>query len=140
MIDPSELRAVAGVRAPVYAALRPFLCALPVTDLSPINVNTLGPNQAVLLAMLAPGIDVARAQRVIDDRPVIGWENLARFWGQPALTGTPSEAQVQTQMKTRWFRLKVMIELAGAEFEEHALIDAALKPAKLVRRSYGEPS
>jgi general secretion pathway protein K len=140
MIDPSELRAVAGVRAPVYAALRPFLCALPVTDLSPINVNTLGPKQAVLLAMLASGIDVARAQRVIDDRPMIGWENTARFWGQPALAGAPVEAQAQTVMKTRWFNLKVMIELAGAEFEQHALIDAALKPAKLVRRSYGEPS
>jgi general secretion pathway protein K len=140
MIDPSELRAVAGVRGPVYAALRPFLCALPVTDLSPININTIAPKQAVLLAMLAPGIDVARAQRVIDDRPVTGWESVARFWGQPALAGAPVEATTQTQLKTRWFDLKVMIELAGAEFEQHALIDAALKPAKLVRRSYGEPS
>jgi general secretion pathway protein K len=140
MIDPSELRAVAGVRGAVYAALRPFLCALPVTDLSPININTIAPKQAVLLAMLAPGIDVARAQRVIDDRPVIGWESIARFWGQPALAGAPVEATTQTQLKTRWFDLKVMIELAGAEFEQHALIDAALKPAKLVRRSYGESS
>ncbi len=140
MIDPSELRAVAGMRAPVYATLRPFLCALPVSDLSPININTLGPKQAVLLAMLAPGIDVARAQRVIDDRPQLGFESLVRFWGQPALAGAPPEAQVQTQLKTRWFNLKVMIELAGAEFEQHVLIDAALKPAKLVRRSYGEPS
>jgi general secretion pathway protein K len=140
MIDPSELRAVAGVRAPVYAALRPFLCALPVTDLSPINVNTIAPRQAVLLAMLAPGIDVARAQRVIDDRPQLGFESLVRFWEQPALAGAPVAAMTQTQLKTRWFNLKVMIELAGAEFEQHALIDAALKPAKLVRRSYGEPS
>jgi general secretion pathway protein K len=140
MIDISELRAVAGVRAAVYAALRPFLCALPVTDLSPININTIAPGQAPLLAMLAPGIDVARARRVIDDRPVTGWESIARFWGQPALAGAPVEATTQTQIKTRWFNLKVMIELAGAEFEQHALIDAALRPAKLVRRSYGEPS
>ncbi len=140
MIDPSELRAVAGVRADVYTRLRPFLCALPVTDLSPININTIAPGQAALLAMLAPGIDVARAQRVIDDRPLTGWESTARFWGQPALAGAPVEATTQTQIKTRWFNLKVMIELAGAEFEENVLIDAALKPAKLVRRSYGEPS
>jgi general secretion pathway protein K len=139
MIDSSELRAVAGVRSAVYAALRPFLCALPVTDLSPINVNTLDPKQAVLLAMLAPGIDVARAQRVIDDRPVIGYESLVRFWGQPALAGAPASASEQTRLKTRWFDLTVMVELAGAEFEQHALIDAALKPAKLVRRSYGDP-
>ena len=140
MIDPSELRAVAGVRAPVYAALRPFLCALPVTDLSPINVNTIAPGQAVLLAMLAPGIDVARAKRVIDDRPQLGFDNILRFWEQPGLAGTPAGATAQTQLKTRWYNLKVMIELAGAEFEQHALIDASLQPAKLVRRSYGEPS
>lgn len=140
MIDPSELRAVAGVRADVYTRLRPFLCALPVTDLSPLNINTIAPGQAVLLAMLAPGIDVARAQRVIGDRPLTGWESTSRFWGQPALAGAPVEATTQTQMKTRWFDLRVMIELAGAEFEQHALIDAATKPARLVRRSYGEPS
>lgn len=140
MIDPSELRAVAGVRAPVYAALRPFLCALPVTDLSPININTIAPGQAVLLAMLAPGIDVARARRVIDDRPQVGFDSILRFWEQPGLAGAPFGATAQTQVKTRWYNLKVMIELAGAEFEQHALIDAALQPAKLVRRSYGEPS
>jgi general secretion pathway protein K len=140
MIEPSELRAVAGVRPDVYAQLRPFLCALPVTDLSPININTIGPKQAVLLAMVAPGIDVARAQRVIDDRPITGFDSAARFWEQPALAGAPVEAVAQTGIKTRWFNLKVMIELAGAEFEQHSVIDAALKPGKLVRRSYGEPS
>lgn len=140
MVDPTELRAVAGVRAPVYAALRPFICALPVTDLSPININTIAPGQAVLLAMLAPGIDVARAKRVIDDRPQLGFDSILRFWEQPALAGAPVGATAQTQLKTRWYSLKVMIELAGAEFEQHALIDAALQPAKLVRRSYGEPS
>jgi general secretion pathway protein K len=140
MIEPSELRAVAGVRADVYARLRPFLCALPVTDLSPINVNTIGPNQAVLLAMLAPGIDVARAQRVIDDRPITGYDSTARFWEQPALAGAPVDAVAQTRIKTRWFNLKVMIELAGAEFEQHSLIDAAINPGKLVHRSYGEPA
>jgi general secretion pathway protein K len=140
MVDPSELRAVAGVRADVYTRMRPFLCALPVTDLSPININTLSPRQSVLLAMLAPGIDVVRAQRVIAERPPSGFESSARFWSQPALAGAPIEATTQTQMKTRWFNLAVMIELAGAEFEQTTLIDAAQKPAKLIRRVYGEPS
>ena len=39
----------------LYRRLRPWLCALPVSDLSPINLNTLLPEQAPLLAMLAPG-------------------------------------------------------------------------------------
>ena len=140
MIDPSELRAVAGVRDAVYSRLRPFLCALPETNLSALNINTLTPGQAVLLAMIAPGIDVDRARRVIDERPLLGFESVARFWEQPALAGAPAEVQQQTGLKTRWFKLQIMVELAGAELEQHDLIDAALRPAKLVRRSYGEPS
>ena len=113
---------------------------LPVVDLSPININTLAPQQAVLLAMLAPGVDVDRARRVIDDRPLLGFASTASFWEQPALAGAPIEAVQQSSLKTRWFNLKVIVELAGAEFEQHDLIDAATKPAKLVRRNYGEPS
>lgn len=140
MIDPSELRAVAGVNQSLYSRLRPFLCALPVTDLSPININTLLPAQAPLLAMLVPGLDPARAERILIDRPQQGFESTTRFWDQPAVGGAPAEVKDQVRMATRWFTMRVMIELAGAELEEHALIDAGSRPAKLVRRSYGEAS
>lgn len=140
MIDPSELRAVAGVRGDVYARLRPFLCTLPVTDLSPINLNTIVPEKAALIAMLVPGLDPDRARRVIDNRPALGFTDKGQFWNQPALAGAPPEAVEQTRLRTTWFDLKVMIELAGAELEQHSLIDAAAKPARLVRRTYGEPS
>src|SRR3546814_7765026 len=43
-----------GVTPSIYATLRPWICALPTSDLSPINVNTLRPDQAPLIAMLAP--------------------------------------------------------------------------------------
>src|SRR3546814_6905391 len=39
--DASELRAMRGVTPAIYATLRPWICALPTSDLSPINVNTL---------------------------------------------------------------------------------------------------
>ncbi|HEX7742754.1 MAG TPA: type II secretion system minor pseudopilin GspK, partial [Sphingobium sp.] len=43
MVDPSELRAVNGVSPAIYDLVRPWVCALPTADLSPINVNTLLP-------------------------------------------------------------------------------------------------
>lgn len=142
MADTSELRAVAGVTPALYARLRPYVCALPVTDLSAINVNTLRRDQAPLLAMVVPTLDVARAASVVEARPEVGWESLATFWNLPQLASAPAvgEARGQVKLATRWFNLALNIELAGAELEEHALVDAALKPAKLVRRSYGEPS
>jgi general secretion pathway protein K len=140
MADPSELRAVAGVRPQVYTRLRPYLCALPVTDLSPININTLAPDRAALIAMLVPGLDPDRARRVLDDRPPLGYDAVGRFWDEPALAAAPAQAREQTSVRTRWFDLKVVIELAGAELEQHSLIDAGQLPPRIVRRSYGEPS
>lgn len=140
MADPSELRAVAGMTQGLYSRLRPFLCALPVTDLSPLNINTLLPAQAPLLAMLVPGLDIGRAEAILAARPRAGYANTQVFWDAPGLMGASDTVKQQVKMVTRWFKLRLLVELGGAELEEHALIDAAKKPAQLARRSYGEPS
>ncbi len=142
MTDPSELRVIAGMSADTYAKLRPWVCALPVTDLSPISVNTILPEQAPLITMLIPGrISVANARSMIASRPRSGFADIARFWAQPALSGTTPSPEVlaQPQLKTRWFGLEMRIKRGDMEFEEHALIDGAQRPAKLVSRRYGEP-
>jgi general secretion pathway protein K len=140
MADPSELRAVAGMSPGLYDRLRRFICALPVTDLSPININTLLPAQAPLLAMLVPGLDIGRAQTILAARPKAGFESTAKFWEAPGLMGASDTTKQQVKTVTRWFGLRLLVELGGAELEEHALIDAKEKPGKLARRSYGEPS
>jgi general secretion pathway protein K len=140
MADPSELRAVAGMSPALYTRLRPFLCALPVTDLSPLNINTLLSAQAPLLAMLVPGLDVGRAEAILAARPKNGFESTVKFWEAPGLMGVSDTAKQQVKMTTRWFGLRLLVELGEAELEEHALIDAKDKPAKLARRSYGEPT
>jgi general secretion pathway protein K len=139
MADTSEWRAVAGVTPALYARARPYLCALPVTDLTAINVNTLRRDQAPLLATVVPTLDSARAASVIEARPEGGWDSLATVWSLPQLAASAGEAgRAQVKLVTRWFGLTLNVELSGAELEEHALIDAAQKPAKLARRSYGE--
>ena len=138
MVDPSELRAVAGVTPEIYGMVRPYVCALPATDLSPVNVNTVGERQAVLLAMLSPALDPRAAARAIASRPPAGWADMTAFRRDPAMTALGDEDAAQLQIKSRWFGLRLRILDGDAEFEENALIDGALRPAKLVRRSYGE--
>ncbi len=142
MADASELRVVAGMTPQYYTRVRPYVCALPVAEMSAINVNTLRLDQAPLLSMILPELDPARARQAIDARPMRGWESIATFWNLPPLTASPpsDDARGQVRLKSRWFDLRVVIELQGAELEEHALIDAETKPAKLARRSYGERS
>ena len=138
--EVSELRALAGVTPEIYDRVRPWLCALPTTDLSAINVNTLTPDQAPLLAMLAPEqIPVAAARQVIAQRPAAGWGSLTDFYSERPLTAVqlPLDVQLQPQLRTRWFALDLRVELRGAELIETALVDARIAPARVVVRRWG---
>ena len=139
--DPGELRALAGMTPAIYARLGPWLCALPATDLSPININTLGLDQAPLLAMLAPGqLDVPRARRVLAQRPSSGWGNQVEFWRLEAMSevNVPLDVQLQPQLKTNWFTLDVRVQLMGGEYSETVLVDSRLQPSRIVARRWGE--
>ena len=143
MADPSELLMVNAMTPDIYQRIRPWICALPTTRLSPININTLLPGQAVLLAMLAPdalGLDQAR--QVLAQRPPEGYGSVNIFWSLPPLVrlAAPQEVQDQTVAKTRWFEAVLRADLGGDLVEEIVLIDAETQPARLVRRQWGDES
>lgn len=137
--DVSELRVLPGMTPEHFARLRPFVCALPIADLSPLNVNTLLPNQAVLLAMMAPGqLSEAAARRVLATRPPQGWSNAVEFWRNEALSalGIPLDAQQQVQVRTDWFLLDITSGVAETTFYQTSLIDARLQPSRVVQRRW----
>jgi len=141
MVDVSELRTIKGVTDDVFVRLAPWICALPTTDLSPININTLRPEQAILLAMLGEtSADLTPARQFLGRRPELGYGSLNDFWGQsyPASLGASSEVQSQIKLTTRWFRVDLAVEMQSALVEERALIDAARQPARLVHRQRGD--
>jgi general secretion pathway protein K len=137
--DVGEFDQLAGMTPEIMARLRPWLCALPTTDLSPINVNTLLPDQAPLLAMVAPTqLDLGRARQVLAGRPAGGWSNQIEFWRIDALRGlvVPLDMQLQMQLRTRWYALDVTVDMLDAQFEESALVDARLQPSRVVARRW----
>lgn len=143
MADPSELLMVNAVTPDLYRRLRPWICTLPVAEMSPININTLLPGQAVLLAMLAPealGLDQAR--QVLAQRPVAGYGSLPAFWDQPIMARVkpdlPQTVVMQVQQKTRWFEVALRADLGGDEVAETVLFDAKDEPVRLMRRQWGE--
>jgi general secretion pathway protein K len=139
--DPGEVRALSGMTPEIYARIRPWVCALPVNDLSPININTLSQEQAPLLSMLAPGqIDLERARRVLAQRPAAGWANQVEFWRIESMSelNVPLDVQVQPQLKTSWFTLDVRVRLEGGEYRETILVDSRLQPSRLVQRRWTE--
>ncbi len=141
LAEASELRAIAGVTPELYAALRPWLCALPATDLSPLNVNTLTPAQAPLLAMLLPGqLSVEAARRLLEGRPAQGWESAQQFWATPPLDALDPDPDVlrQVSVRTRWFALGMAVRVGESGLAASALIDAGEQPARVVVLRYTE--
>ena len=127
LAEVSELRAIKGVDSDIYRRLRPYVCALPTSRLSPLNINTLTQEQAPLLMMLtdnALGLEGARA--VIARRPRAGWADTTAFWNQSALTGVqvPGEVRDQVTVLTRYFNLRVDVEHAGGRAVRTALLHA----------------
>lgn len=127
LAEVSELRAVKGVDADLYRRLRPYVCALPTSRPSPLNVNTLTPEQAPLLMMLTGNaLDLQGARAVIARRPRAGWPDAAAFWSQPALTTVqvPDEVRDQVTVLTRYFNLRVDVDYGGGRAVRTALLHA----------------
>ncbi|MEO5867119.1 MAG: type II secretion system minor pseudopilin GspK [Sphingomonas sp.] len=141
MADPSEFRAVHGVTSDLYAALRPWLCALPLAASSSVNVNTLTPEQAPLIAMSLPdGSSIGAVRQALLRRPPQGFASTSEFWQSPGLAGMAAASGGQVSVTTGWFDLRVDVRIGDAELEDHGLIDATKLPARLATRQWGEPS
>jgi general secretion pathway protein K len=142
MADPSELRAVSGVTPDLYARLRPLLCTLPVAAPARLNVNTLAPEQAPLIAAWLPeGTSAAGVAQALLRRPPDGFATTAAFWASPSLAGVSSgNAAAQTAVTSTWFALRVDVRRGDTAVEQHGLIDATHLPARVVARQWGEAS
>ena len=143
MTDPSELRAVMGVTPELYTALRPWLCALPVAQPAQVNVNTLLPEQAPLLAVLLPGSpNVSAVRQALLGRPALGYDSTAKFWQSSAFgaAGDNAGAGSQSAVTTKWFALRMDVRVNGTDLQQNSLIDASTLPARLVSRQWGEQS
>jgi general secretion pathway protein K len=139
---PSELRAVKGVTPAIYSKLRGWICALPEAGLSPLNVNTLLPEQAPLLAMLFPPnkLNPGAARSHLAKRPASGYGSLIRFWEAPELAALKPPAPVQEQVKltSKYFLLDTRVSLGETTLEGEAMIVGSPAPARVLWRSWGE--
>jgi len=78
MQSPSELRLVAGITAPIYQALKPYITVLP--EITPINLMTAPKN---ILLSLGNGLNEAQVQQILKMRDHPENRSLSKF--QPLL-------------------------------------------------------
>ena len=124
MVDVGELAALPGVGAALASRLDGQVCALPTSEPAPLNVNTLTPAQAPLLAARLGGEGaLARAQALLASRPVGGWATLTQLRQSPALAGgfVPQGLAVETRL----YGLRSEARIGDAVRVSEALIDTA---------------
>jgi general secretion pathway protein K len=139
LAEVSELRAIRGFDAETYARLRPHVCALPTPAPTPVNLNTLGPGDALQLVALVEGrIGPDAARAAIAARPPGGWRELAEFWGRPELAqAAPDDAALQqATLRSRYFALQAQVRHLDAEVVMSSLLelDDAGQARTLARR------
>jgi general secretion pathway protein K len=144
MTDTAQMATLAGMTPQIWARIAPWVCTLPTNDLSPININTLLPEQAPLLQMLVgPDLSAAAARTQLAGRPADGFMSVTSFWQSGALRAmrVPDDAAQQVRVRSRWFRLATVIRVGDVALAGSSLIDSAATPgARVVARRWEEAS
>ncbi|MEZ5983966.1 MAG: type II secretion system minor pseudopilin GspK [Parvularculaceae bacterium] len=100
LADASEVRAMSGAERDIYRAIRPYICAQPNEDGSPVNINMLTADDAPILSALTQGqISEQEAASIIQDRPPGGYESVEAFWAQPAFSGKTIDETMRGRVK-----------------------------------------
>lgn len=128
LIQATELRAVRGYTEPAYQRILPFVCALPHSNPSLLNVNTLMPEQVPLLMMLiGDDLTESAARQVILERPTDGFLSLQQFWAHRGFAGLGISEQIKSQVsvRTRYFESRANVVLGDAYVTVTTLFEQA---------------
>lgn len=142
MADASELRSVPGVTNEEWRRLAPWLCALPLAGGSPVNVNTVRPEEAALLVMLSKGaMDMNRARALIAGRPPAGYASASEVIpASDRVDPADRAAAPGPAVTTRFFRLVVSAaDVRGGDdrYTMTSLIDATPQYSRVIARRWG---
>jgi len=126
MASVDELRLIRGFDAKTVAALLPYVTVLPPAAVSEINVNTASP---VVLAALVPGLDLATAQRIADDRLAKPFNGVNGFTSKlQGLTPLPAAMNV----KSDYFLVTLDTSIGRHERHTEALLQRSAKTTTLI--------
>ncbi len=133
--DASEWVTVPGVTAAHWQAAGALLCALPNHEAAAININSLSPAQAPILAAMGLGADEAR--RALAARPAGGWGTAGEFWQQASASGVPGTAAAQTLgTRSRWLDVSIVANAGAASAERKLLLDTRTDPARVAASTW----
>ena len=124
--------------AALYQRLLPYVCALADETLQ-VNINTLQPAQAALLASLFPAeLTLAEARQLLQARSATGWSSVAAFLSQPLLQKTDTAAaRPWLAVHSERFIATFSVVMGSARYQQRSLLQKQGRTFSVVQRRYG---
>ncbi|MCF6438370.1 type II secretion system minor pseudopilin GspK [Pseudoalteromonas luteoviolacea] len=139
MASESELRVIKGFNPLVMEKLLPYVCVIPgSTDLA-INVNTVLPEQALLLSALLDGLSLSGAEAVIAARPEEGFDNLQDFFTEAKNQGAQDTKKAEKifTITSNYFKLRAKASFDERLFKMTSILEIKEGRATVLARKFG---
>ncbi|BED90484.1 MULTISPECIES: type II secretion system minor pseudopilin GspK [unclassified Pseudoalteromonas] len=137
--SPSELRLVKGFNPLVMEKVLPFVCVIPGSPLLSINVNTLLPEQALILSAMIDELSLSSAEAVIAARPETGFDSVDEFFSEVQQQGGTNLDSVKElfSINSEYFKLQTQATFVDLRFSMTTLLHAKNGEVTILARKFG---
>ena len=135
----SELRVIRGFNPLVMEKILPYVCVIPGSEELKINVNTILPEQALLLSALIDGLSESDAQGIISARPEKGYDQVQDFLTEATNQGAQNINQVTDlfTVNSDYFKLRAKAMFDDRLFTMTSIIQIKQGQASILARKFG---
>jgi general secretion pathway protein K len=135
----SELRLVKGFNPLVMDKVLPYVCVIPGSTLLSININTIAPEQALILSALIDKLSLSGAEAVIAARPQAGFDNKEAFFEQVQQQGGQNVKAVENvfSINSEYFKLQTQANFVDLRFSMTTLLHAKESEVTILARKFG---
>jgi general secretion pathway protein K len=139
----NELRVIEHFSAKVITELKKYVCVLPDTSLHQVNINTIDPENAILLAALLD-IPTADAENMLSERADTGYNNIDDFFTSRLVTNANisdlENKKTQFAIDSAYFKLTTMASFNKSFFHLNTVFNVASnqKDLTIIARSIGK--
>lgn len=140
MAEREELLSLAAMTPAIYQALEPLVCARPVAEHLPTNINTLTLDQTpLLMAMFEGELSRSDAEGVLIRRPQAGYAAITEFWSDPVMVALEPDMSVQSifGLTTNYFEIEINVLYAGMRFELFEIVEWRGENLRRLSQRYG---
>lgn len=137
LADPTELHLL-NVSDEVVQRVLPYVCALPVSGTSKININVVDKSEIIVAASMG-AIDYGGASRIIQQRPVDGYKNLAQVSDQVPEDARSAVGKFISLSPGRYYQVRTRVTLNQSYRSMLTLVDVSADNGGVISRRFGDP-